>query len=270
MSDQTSIFNTNSQATPENTGAPSTAPNVQQDQAILTLLGEIKNERGEPKYKSLPDALNALKHSQEYIPQLTASLSQKDAELNTARAAAAKIEELERTLQSLTRQPETPAITPAAGMTAEQVAEIVSRTLTDSQKQAQAKANGNTVATALVGKFGTEAEKAFNAKAEELGFAPAELHALAAKSPKAVLAYFNVAAPSGVSAPVGSVNTSAMQPHQDTFIARPKSSVLLGATTQELNQEVHNARKMIEELDAQGMSINDLTNPKTYAKYFGR
>ena len=271
MSDPTNIFaNTNSPATPDNNGAPSTAPNVQQDQAVLTLLSEIKNERGEPKYKSLPDALNALKHSQEYIPQLSTQLAQKDAELTTARAAAAKIEELERSLLALTRQSE-PTTTPVAGMTAEQVAEIVNRTLTDSQKQSQALANTQTVATALQSKLGTEAESQYKAKAEEMGISVQELNVLAAKSPKMVLSMFGASAPVATGAPMTStVNTTAMQPHQDTFITRPQKSVLIGATTDDLNRERLMANKMVEELEAKGMSIRDLTDPKVYMKHFGR
>lgn len=271
MSDPTSIFNNNQNPqTPANQdGNQGTPSNVPQDQALLTLLGEIKNERGEPKYKSLPDALNALKHSQEYIPQLTTQIAQKDSELATARAAAARIEELERSIQALTR-PSDPPVTPTAGMTEEQVAEIVNRSLTANQAEAKRKENGNTVSTALISKFGQDAEKQFNAKAEELGIPVAELHALAGKSPKAVLAYFQLTPAATGAPPASTTNTAAVQPHQDTYVTRNKNSALIGATTEELIAERRNANAMVEELEAKGMSVHDLTDPKVYAKFFGR
>lgn len=270
MSDPTSIFsNTNPQTPAPIGGTDGTPPNVQIDPTLLTLLSEIKNERGEPKYKSLPDALNALKHSQEYIPQLTAQLSQKDSELNAARAEAARIAELERTVQSLTR-PSEPTLQTPAGMTEEQVAEFVNRTLTANELKAKQKQNGDAVASALVAKFGEQAEAQFNAKAEELGIPVAELHALASKAPKAVLAYFGTVPAATGAPPTSTTNTSALQPHQETYIARPKNSVLIGATTEDLKAERIAANKMVEELEAKGMSVHDLTDPKVYNKFFGR
>lgn len=271
MSDPTSIFsnNPNPQTPANQDGNQGTPSNVPQDQALLTLLGEIKNERGEPKYKSLPDALNALKHSQEYIPQLTTQLAQKDSELETARAAAARIEELERSIQALTRPSDTP-VTPTVGMTEEQVAEFVNRTLSANQAEAKRRENGGAVASALQAKFGQDAEKQFNAKAEELGIPVAELHALAGKSPKAVLAYFQLVPAATGAPPASTTNTAAVQPHQDTYVTRNKNSALIGATTEELIAERKNANAMVDELAAKGMSVHDLADPKVYAKFFGR
>jgi len=41
---------------------------------LSTLLSGIKNERGEQKYKDVKTALEALKHSQEYIPEVKSKL----------------------------------------------------------------------------------------------------------------------------------------------------------------------------------------------------
>ncbi len=84
MSDQTSVFAEQSQepATPAQEQAPQQEQQsqVQQpeqpaapqpsDNVFADQLASITNERGEPKYKDLPTALQALKHSQEYIPSL--------------------------------------------------------------------------------------------------------------------------------------------------------------------------------------------------------
>lgn len=268
MSDQT-IFGTNPSVATPPLGAPA-GTTVQIDPAITTLLEGIKNERGEPKYKSLHDALVALQHSQTYIPQLTTQLSQKDTELIEARAAAAKVAELERSIEALTQRQPTPQATPPAGLSEEQIAELVSRTLTSRQAADLAKQNASAVATALQSALGTEAEAQYNAKAEELGMTVLELNALAARSPKVVLKMFDVKAPVTTGSPTQpTINTTGIQPHQDTFVGRNKSAVMVGATTADLRMESENARKMVEELHNEGLTVHDLTDPKVYFKRFG-
>lgn len=275
VSDPTSIFgNSNDSAgNPGNVpqGGASTPPNVQADPSIATLLEGIKNDRGEPKYKSLPDALTALQHSQQYIPQLTTQLSERDAELARLRVEAARVSELERSIQELTQRSNTPQATPPAGMTPEQIAELVNRTLTKTQQEAQARDNAAAVATALQAAYGSDAEARYNAKAAEIGMSVAEFNALAARSPRAVLEMLG--AKPGTQTPrptTGSTNTAALQPHQDTFIGRNKKPNVLGATSQDMHEESANSRKMVEELHAKDMTVYDLTDPKVYFKYFGK
>jgi len=271
MSDQT-IFDSNSNGgnPPNPSGGASTPPNVPDNQALLTLLSEIKNERGEPKYKTLPEALNALRHSQEYIPTLTSQLSQKDAELASARAEAARVAELERVVQELTQRTPTGSTTPA-GLTAEQIADLVERNMETVKAKDVAKQNTALVAASLQAALGTEAESKYNAKAAELGMSVMELNALTARSPKAVLAMFSVAsAPVKTGSPTHStVNTTGLTPSQETFISRNKDSVVIGSTHQDTMREFHNSNKMVEELHVSGKTVHDLSSPKEYFKYFG-
>lgn len=271
MSDQT-IFNQSSGSNPPNT-PPVNQPtgNVPNDPAIDTLLAGIKNERGEPKYRSLHDALVALAHSQSYIPQLTTQLSEKDRELSEARAAAAKVEELQRSIEALTQRQEPPQTTSPVGLNEEQIAELVNRTLTNKQKADLATQNQQAVATSLSSAFGTDAEAKYNAKAEELGITVADLNALAARSPKAVMAYFGVQAVAkpNVAPTQSTVNTTGIQPHQDSFVGRNKTPVMIGATSQDFKQEFESTKKMVDELHAEGLTTYDLTDPKVYFKRFG-
>lgn len=272
MSDPT-IFgsNPNPAGDPSNPSTPA-GGNVQIDPAIITLLSEIKNERGEPKYKTLPDALNALKHSQEYIPTLTSQLSQKDTELAQARAEAARVAELERTLQALTQKTEPPQGTPpVAGLTPEQIAELVTRTLTQKEQAELAKKNTALVADTLKAAFGTEAEAKYNAKAAELGMSVVEFNTLAARSPQAVLQMLGTKVPANPGSPTPtSVNTTGLQPHQDSFIGRNTESTAVGATTEDMYREQVRASKMVDELHSKGMTVSDLSNPKEFFKYFGK
>lgn len=269
MADQASIFNGNN--TPETQEQPGGGtPNVQLDPAIATLLSEIKNERGEPKYKTVNDAIIALKHSQEFIPQLTTKLSEKEAELNSLRENASKLSEIEKTIQTLTQRND-PAATPANGLTEEKIAELVSKTLSQRAQEATAATNLSEVTSIMQQKFGTEAEKVFYEKAKELGMSPEEVNALAARNPKAVLKLIGVDAvtkPNTGSPASSSFNTNGFTPQADTSIGRNTKSIMLGATAQDYKEEAVKSQKMVEELEAQGLSINSLTDPKVYFKLF--
>lgn len=272
MSDQdTNIFANNSGATPPNTNVPATGTTPNSADPYADLLGSIKNERGEPKYKTLQDAIVALKHSQDYIPQLTTKLSQQEAELAKARAEAEKIAELERTLSTLTQQNTQEKFTAPQGITEEKVAELVTQTLTRSKAEETQKSNTAKVVQAMQAKFGENAEKAFYGKAAELGMSVEQFNKLAATTPLAVLNLLGITAVANSAAPAttqSSFNTEAFQPQSTSFIGRNAKPMMVGATTQDMHDEAHNAREMVKELHSQGKSVYDLTDPKVYFKTF--
>ena len=140
------------------------------------------------------------------------------------------------------------------------------------EKAEQAKANTLEVVNTLKTKYGAEAEKAYNEAATNLGMSVQELNALAARNPKAVFKILGVTpeAPQvNVSSSASpSFNTDGFQPKQDSFIGRNTKATLIGATTNDLNEETQRAKQMVEELHKQGKTISDLTNPKVYFKTF--
>lgn len=261
------IFNGSTQN--QNQGAAGTPPNTQND-PLATLLGEIKNERGEPKYKSVQDALNALKHSQEYIPTLKQTKDELEAKLQEVSARAAKVDALEAVVQELTQKMGTTQQTTPSGLTEEQVAELVNRTLTKTQLQAKEQENVTTVVSTLKTAYGDKAEEVFSKKAEELGLSVAEFSAMAKRTPQAVLQLVGVQPKKAETfgAITSTVNTAGFQPKQDSAIGKNTKAVPVGATTQYLHEERANAVKMVEELHAQGLSVNDLTDPKIFYKLF--
>jgi hypothetical protein len=273
VSDPTSIFDSNSSATPT-PPAGSNPANVSQPSAVDTMLLSIKNERGEPKYKSLEEALNALKHSQEYIPQLSQKITERERELDEARQAAAKVAQLEDVVRNLTQQSNPNANTTPQGMTAEQVAELVNSTLSRKQQEEIAQRNTSIVAQTVASKFGAEAEQKFYDKAEELGMTKQEFNALASKNPKAVLSLLGITdtavpTPQGKqSTQVTALNTAGFQPQNETLIGPNKVPTLIGATTKQLNEEAARSRAMVEELHASGKEIKDLVHPSVYFKVF--
>lgn len=274
MSDQTSIFNSQdgSSATPNtpNNGQGSNLPGSQNADPVTTLLGSIKNEKGEQKYKSLEDALVALQHSQTYIPQLTAKLTEREQELANAKKEADKIAELERSLQALTQMNSGGSDTQSQpNLSEESIAAIVSKTLTRTQQESLQQQNLQTVITSMKTVYGDKAEEVFYGKAKDLGMTVQEFNALAAKTPKAVLDLIGVkSAPAGSGLPQSSVNSGGFTPNQQSFIGRNKVPTLIGATSQDLMSEAKAARDMVAELHAQGKSVHDLTDPKVYMKMF--
>lgn len=270
MTTDQSIFGENKPATQPNENGGNT--NAQNSNDLANLLGSIKNERGEPKYKSVEDALVGLRNAQEYIPQLTAKLSTQEQELKDAREAAARVAELQRTVEALTSGNNSGTTQPNAGITQDQIVELVSQTLTKKQQEDAAKANVTAVVKTLQEQFGADAEKTYNAKAEEFGMSVAEMNVLASRNPKAVYKILGINAeapkPTLSSAPSVNFNTDGFQRQQDSFIGRNTKPTLIGATTADLQEETQRAKSMVDELHKQGKSISDLTNPKVYFKVF--
>jgi hypothetical protein len=274
MSDPTSIFNAdNSGGTPPITDPSKVIAPIESE--LTDLLNGIKNERGEPKYKTLKDALVGLQNAQGYIPDLKKALDEREAELSRVRAEAARVTALEDTVRQLTERGNTDG-TPPKALSEQEIADLVNRSLdpilTQREQAATQKQNVASVVATLKESFGADAEKKFYEKATELGMTVAEFNALAAKSPKAVLSTLGLQAKSTptFTPTQGTVNTQAFTPRTDTFVGRNDKSTLIGATTQELMEESRNANKMVEELHAAGKSVHDLSDPKVYFKQFGK
>lgn len=272
MADQPSIFgNTPITDTNPNPAVSNTAT-TEVPNDVATILGSIKNERGEPKYKDLPTALQALQASQDYIPTLKTQYEAEKSEAQRLREEVARLKTIEETVAALTQRQEASATPAPVGLDEGQIAELVNRTLSAKEAKAQADANVLSVVSSLQNAFGTDAEKKFNEKAQEMGMSVAEMNTLAARSPKAVLSMLGVTGQSAqrqnTSVTQGTVNTSAFQPTPETFIGRNTKPTLIGATSQDLQMESVASKKMVDELHAQGKSVHDLTDPKVYFKHF--
>lgn len=278
MADQpNSIFeDQNKQETPasnqeQNGSTANTAP-TQTEQPFANLLGSILNEKGEPKYKSVEDALIGLKHAQEYIPKIKESASEKEQELNQLRQEVDRLKSLENTVLELTQKQEK-ASTNGVSLSEEDIAQLVESTLTKQQQAKIQQDNVTTVVSAVSQKFGADAEKVFYTKAQELGLSVEEMNALAARTPKAVLTLLGVSETTAhkqvnVSPTTGSVNTSAFQPNPESFLGRETTRVTIGATTDDLKQAVERSAALVDELQKQGLTTYDLTDPKVYFKHF--
>lgn len=269
MSNDANIF----QQTPAAGAGNATPANDQSNAAYADLLGSIKNERGEPKYKDVQTALEALRHSQEFIPQLKSDKEKTEQRLAELAAEVERLKNIEQSINQLNLNNQNKQDTSANSISADDVASMVNATLTQREIALRNKANLESVVESVQKVFGDKAQETFYGKAKELGMSAEEINSLAAKSPTAVLRLFGidkVAAPQVTGLPTGSsINTAGLTPNQQTYIGRNASTALVGATTADLQAERENAKKLVEELHSQGLSTADLTDPKVFFKRFG-
>lgn len=226
MTDQ-SVFTQQDPATQPPQQAPS---NPYED-----LLKGIVNEHGQPKYATLADALVALKHSQDYIPQVKGQLTQKEQELADLRAQLQQRESLEEVVSRLTKpsQPEPKDDHPSgSGLDESAVMRLVQEQLVRNQQTQSAQANQQQVENALKAKYGDKTVEVVQQRAAELGLTPQALGELSSKSPQAVLALFNSNGPQGPKPTTSSVNTSSFR-NDAPPLARPTKSLLTGASNRD-------------------------------------
>lgn len=211
-------------------------------------LMNIRNERGEPKYDSIEKALDALKHSQEYIPQLKSDAEKWKAEYERVQAELAQRASIEDTIAKFTTQrtPEAPSTTIEAPKALDEkaVQEMLQRALTEQEKAKLAQSNISAVTNTLTQKFGDKAKEVLNTKAAELGLSMDIVKGLAETSPTAVLAWFNTSSPASSGAPVRST-VQLPSTVRDEQLKRPDKSLLRGATSQEQSEFMRKIREEV-------------------------
>lgn len=233
MSDQ-NVFGENK---PEVT--PQEAPQVNQQQQAPNVnelfadqLAAIRNEEGKPKYDSVEKAIEALKHSQQYIPELKREKEKLEAELEELRAKSNKFESAEELLKRFEAAKERGQEPPAqTGLDEQSVLALLEKREQAKQQQE----NEQLVNKVLVEKFGDKAGEIVKAKAKELDMTPAELGQLARNNPKLVLGQFNVQPQHNSKPNTSSQNTSSLvNQNNESGLQRPEKSLLAGATTAEV------------------------------------
>lgn len=242
MADQSNVFG-DGNPTPENITPPTPTPSTLEDR-----LKNIKNENGEPKYKSLEDALVALEHSQKYIPELKSQLTGTQAQLEEMKAQMAKFNNIEETVQRLLAQQQNQrATTPeASGLDEQAVIKLVQESLKQSEQIKQLTANQQKVNDALVSKYGEKAAEVLEAKAAELHTTKQALGELAKQNPDLVLALFNPPANKEPNPTVTGRRTPDPKPIVPE-LEKPTKSLLSGVSAKEqaarlqrIRQAVHN------------------------------
>ena len=193
------------------------------------LLKGIVNESGQPKYQSVDVALQALKASQEYIPQLKQKETALEAEVRQLKEELAKRSSVEEVVERLKAQQQpvlqdTPVHT---GLDENAVLGILAKR----DAEAVALANIKNVSDQLTAKYGDKAKDVLQQKVTELGISPQALKDLSAQSPAAVMALFGNSGIKSTS-PVSNSFNLPMEKKEEV-IERPAKSLLIGASTQD-------------------------------------
>lgn len=251
MADQPNIFDD----APESIAPDASQEVVQKQQTTEVnaqyahLLDGIKNERGEKKYDSLPEALKGLAHAQQYIPELKSQLSAKDQELERLRVELAKRESAEEIVSRLSakNQPQEQGTPPAAsGLDVGTVEQLVEQLLVRKSRESEAQMNLRQVETVLVEKFGDKARDVIKQQMQETGLSSEDFKAWAAKSPKAVLKLFNAAPAATPKATTSSVNIPLTRTEPEPLKA-PSKSLLAGATSREQSDFMAEVKRRVYE-----------------------
>ena len=215
-----------------------------QQSAFTDQLSMIKNENGEQKYDSVPKALDALAHSQQYIPQLKTEVSAKDAEIAALKEELAKREAVGDVVDKLTAQQAQPESTPqVSGLNEQDVLNLVQNFSQQQAQQQTAATNEKLVSDALFGQYGDKTQEVVANKAAELGMTVEALQGLSQTSPQAALQLFGTSATSAPKTTSGSINISAQAPKETFDVAPPEKSLLRGAST---NEQIDYLRKIRE------------------------
>jgi vacuolar-type H+-ATPase subunit I/STV1 len=241
----TSVFETPAVTQQQETQANPTSS----DSAYANLLSQIKNETGQPKYDSVPKALEGLTHAQQYIPQLKTELQSKEAELVELRAKLAQQAQLEEVVSRLTANQnkeqvtETPSI--PSGLDEQAVLDLLEQRLSQRESAATYASNTARVHQELVAKYGDKASEVVAAKAAELGYTVQELGELASKKPKVALALFNTQGPKGFNPSATSLNIPSSRETGLQDLKRPEKSLLSGATSKQQAEYMRQVKEYV-------------------------
>jgi hypothetical protein len=197
------------------------APKVEATRSDYSeFLQAITNQEGKPKYKTVADALIGAAKAQEHIQRI-------ESENSELRTVAKKVDTMEQLLQRLevgkgSDQPLMPKV--------EDQEKLVLSVLEKQRTMEREQANRQAVLSTLQERFGDKTNEILSIKANDLGLSVMEMGALAARSPKAVLGYFDSkqVAPSVQ----GTVNTQALSPK--TTELRAPENIMWGASSQDL------------------------------------
>lgn len=211
----------------------------------------IKKADGTPKYDTLEKALDALKASQDHIPNLENDNRALQAKIEELTAEANRVKELEEMVRRMTNgnqnnEEKPQGITPqTGGLSADDAAKLVRDILSQEKQVDTAKTNILNVQSELVKKFGDKAPEMIAAKSAELGVTPAKLKELSASSPAMVLALFGDA-PASSSPTTSSIRVNGIKP-PDTTVQRPEKSIISGPGATDKNR-IELMRKIKEEV----------------------
>lgn len=177
---------------PEQPKNTEVTPSEPQTDPFADKLQEIRNESGEPKYRDVPTALDALKNSQQFIEQLKQEKRELEEKYNKTQSELERmgaIEEYVEKLKPSNANADQPKETPKGdgGLSEERVAQLLEERLSAREQQALQAANLEKVVGKLTEAHGDNAAEFIKQRAKELNTSAQELKNLAMSNPSVAL-----------------------------------------------------------------------------------
>lgn len=230
----------------------SNTPTDNTSSPLATLLGEITNESGQQKYETPEKALEALKHSQDYIPTLKAEVEQKDATLAAKDAELAELkaklegmQSVEDVVNKLKQTEVTPVEQTPEPQTQGVTLEDVKAFLQQQEQESVAQTNANQVASHLRQTFGEQSTETVAKKLGELGMSEEAYVQLTKSSPQAAIALVGGASQAPASPHTGSVHIPPRMAGEPAPVGRPEKSLMVGASMKEQVAHLHAIREEV-------------------------
>lgn len=255
MSDQDPFQTTPQTSTPE-----ATPPSAPADPFVDKLSG-ITNEHGEPKYKDVETALDALKASQQFIEQLKKENAEQTRIREEREAELAKLGSIEDFVNRIKPAAPTnePVVTPPAstGLSEEDVAKLLQKQLEQRDAQSQQEKNLTEVTQRLSELHGDKSSAVIQSRAKELGTTPSGLRQLASTNPAMALELLGAKSSTPTPAPSQSSVHLPHTPKDDNPMpVFEKSTTRGGLTSKEMAERFRKSR----EYTNKRIGVEDATN----------
>jgi len=250
MTDNTNDPFENNQPTNTEETPPNTNPFDDKLKGIL-------NEKGEPKYKDVESALDALSHSQQFIETLKQEKQSIEEKLREAQVEIEKRKSVEEVVDKLTQPnqeaPKTEVVdqTPNDGLSEEKILNLVKSALQEQNTVAQKEQNLKTVVSKLSETYGTKAPEAVQKVATEIGSTTEELQELAKSNPNLVLRLFSDVKVESVK-PTQPSSIQITTTDETTAIPKPNKNFLTGGAS---SSEVVDYWKQLKEATYKEMGV---------------
>ena len=235
MTDQSSIFESESTQTPAATETAQAQEPVQTVDAYADLLATIKSADGRQKYTDVMTALKSLPHANDHISRLEVEMEELRAEVARRQSAEDVLNRLESKTPERTEQPSGNTVDLA------QIEKLVDSRLTARQLAEVHAANLKSVTGKVAEVYGDKAEAMFYSTAKEAGLSMQQINELAATAPAAVLKLMGVQGKVSNLPPktTSSFNTEAFNMNSQD---KPSAKVKFGASSKDMVSAWHNAK----------------------------
>lgn len=224
------------ESTQQQNTTPAT-PDPSNDNPFVDQLKKITNDKGEPKYKDVSQALEALAHAQQFIETLKSEKQELEQKYTQTASELQKRASVEEVVERLTGRPNTTTLKEdpptESALDEDKIKQLVLSALNEQSQQTSAQQNLNKVSEALTQAYGDKAKEMVKKRAEELGTTPVDLQELSKTKPNLVLSLFQDVKVQNTNPSISTqytprITTQTLEP------PKPSRSLMRGATNKEV------------------------------------